>query len=45
VGVAAVDYSRLFAIPTAMAIVGILILAIFFKPPTARPGDSTPAAS
>ena len=42
-GVAVVDYSRLFLIPTALAIVGILLLGLFFKPPTARPAE-TPAA-
>jgi len=36
-GVAMVDYSRLFLVPTLMAIAGIGLLAIFFKPPTVRP--------
>lgn len=35
-----VDYGQLFLIPTAMAIVGILLLALFFRPPTARPVDA-----
>jgi hypothetical protein len=38
-GTAAVDYSRLFLVPTVMAIAGILLLALFFKPPTQRPGE------
>jgi hypothetical protein len=38
-GAALVDYSRLFLVPTVMAIVGILLLALFFKPPTQRPGE------
>jgi MFS family permease len=38
-GVAAVDYGRLFLVPTAMAVVGILLLLIFFHPPTVRPAD------
>jgi MFS family permease len=36
-GVAMVDYGRLFLVPTLMAIAGIGLLAIFFKPPTVRP--------
>jgi MFS family permease len=36
-GLATVDYSRLFLVPTAMAIGGILLLGLFFRPPTARP--------
>ena len=43
-GAAVVDYGKLFLVPTAMAIVGILLLALFFKPPTARPVE-TPAAA
>lgn len=43
-GVAKVDYGSLFLVPTIMAIVGILTLAIFFKPPTARPGDKAEPA-
>jgi hypothetical protein len=39
-GVAVVDYSKLFMVSTAMAIVGILLLALFFKPPTKRPGEA-----
>lgn len=37
-----IDYHRLFLVPTALAIVGILLLAFFFRPPTARP-ESAPA--
>lgn len=43
-GVAVVDYGKLFLVPTAMAIVGILLLGLFFHPPTARPGEA-PAVS
>ncbi len=42
-----VDYQSLFLVPTALAVAGILILAIFFKPPTRAPqgdiGGSAPA--
>ena len=40
-----VDYSKLFLIPTAMAIGAILMLALFFKPPTKGPGDAFAAGS
>ncbi len=43
-GVAVVDYSRLFLIPTIMGVTAIAILAIFFHPPTKRPGE-VPAAA
>lgn len=39
-GAAAVDYGRLFLVPTAMAIGAILLLAFFFRPPTARPAGA-----
>lgn len=39
----AVDYQRLFLVPTTMAIAGILLLAFFFRPPTARPLPATPS--
>jgi nucleoside transporter len=32
-----VDYGRLFLVPTGMALVAILILALFFRPPTRVP--------
>jgi nucleoside transporter len=35
-----VDYHRLFLIPSGMALAGILLLAIFFKPPTFGPEDN-----
>jgi nucleoside transporter len=34
-----VDYHKLFLIPTALAILGIVMLALFFRPPSARPQD------
>ncbi len=34
-----VDYHKLFLVPTGMALAGILLLALFFKPPTYRPED------
>lgn len=43
-GVAVVDYARLFLVPTVMAIAGILLLLVFFRPPTRRPGE-IPAAN
>ncbi len=36
-GVAEVDYHQLFLVPSGMALVGILILALFFRPPTVSP--------
>jgi len=39
-GAAVVDYGRMFLVPTAMAIGAILLLALFFKPPTARPSEA-----
>lgn len=36
-GATTVDYSQLFLIPTVLAILGALVLALFFKPPTQRP--------
>lgn len=43
-GAAAVDYGRLFLIPTAMAVGAILLLAFFFKPPAVRPIEAAGAA-
>jgi MFS family permease len=34
-----VDYGRLFLVPTAMAITAIVLLLVFFHPPTKRPGE------
>jgi MFS family permease len=34
-----VDYHKLFLVPTAMAIVAILLLLLFFRPPTERPHE------
>jgi len=42
---ATVDYHQLFLIPTGLAILGILMLAFFFKPPTERPGEVTAGAA
>jgi MFS family permease len=36
-GVATVDYTSLFLVPTGMALVAVLLLAVFFKPPTRSP--------
>jgi sugar phosphate permease len=38
-----VEWHKFFLIPTGMALVGIALLALFFKPPTQAP-DQTPAA-
>jgi MFS family permease len=43
-GTPSVDYGRLFLVPTVMAIGGIVLLALFFKPPTTRPDDALPAS-
>lgn len=40
-----VDYGKLFLIPTAMAVGAILLLALFFKPPTPRPTASSAAGA
>jgi nucleoside transporter len=34
-----IDYHKLFLVPTAVAIVGILLLLFFFHPPTRAPGE------
>lgn len=44
-GTVVVDYQKLFLVPTALAILGILLLAFFFKPPTARPEEVGVAAT
>jgi MFS family permease len=41
-GLPLVDYQKLFLVPTALAIVAILLLVVFFKPPTERP-EAAPA--
>jgi MFS family permease len=47
-GAAVVDYTSLFMVPTGMALVAVLMLALFFKPPTRAPiaeaDDDTPIA-
>jgi nucleoside transporter len=40
-----VDYHKLFLVPTILAILGIVLLAFFFKPPTARPEEVAPPAT
>ena len=39
-----VDYQKLFLVPTGMALVGMVLLAIFFKPPSERPAETGSAA-
>ncbi len=34
------DWRKLFLLPTGLAILGILLLALFFKPPTFRPDEA-----
>jgi nucleoside transporter len=36
------DWTKLFLVPTSLAIVGILLLGLFFRPPTARPEPAGP---
>lgn len=42
-----VDWQKLFLVPTGLALLGIVLMALFFKPPTDRPqsgtGGSAPA--
>jgi Nucleoside H+ symporter len=33
----AVDYQTLFLVPTGMALAAVLLLALFFRPPTRAP--------
>ncbi len=40
-----VDYQKLFLVPTGLALVGIVLLALFFKPPIARPEESGSSAA
>jgi len=35
-----VDYHKLFLVPTALAVGAMLLLLLFFKPPTARPQET-----
>jgi hypothetical protein len=37
-----VDYRSLFLIPTGLAAVGMLLLGLFFRPPTRRPDEAMP---
>jgi nucleoside transporter len=40
-----VDYHKLFLVPTGLAFVAGFMLLFFFKPPGARPQDTTPSAA
>ncbi len=35
-----IDYHKLFLVPTGLAALGMLLLGLFFRPPTKRPGDA-----
>jgi hypothetical protein len=41
-----VDYHKLFLVPTGLAVAAMVLMLIFFKPPTARPQETvaSPAA-
>jgi nucleoside transporter len=41
----AVDYHKLFLVPTGLAIAAMLLLLLFFKPPTVRPQETAPGAT
>ncbi len=41
----AVDYHKLFLVPTGLALAGIVLLALFFKPPTRGPEEAAGASS
>jgi MFS family permease len=36
----AVDYQSLFLVPTGMALVAVILLALFFRPPERAPGHA-----
>jgi hypothetical protein len=36
-----VDYRTLFMVPTGMALLAVLLLGLFFRPPTRGPDDVT----
>ncbi|PYJ57171.1 MAG: MFS transporter [Verrucomicrobia bacterium] len=40
-----VDYHKLFLVPTALAVAAMLLLLLFFKPPTMRPQETGASAS
>jgi hypothetical protein len=40
-----VDYFRVFLVPTALAILGMLMLMFGFRPPSSRPGQVVEATS
>ncbi len=39
------DWKQLFLVPTMMAIAGIVMLLLFFKPPTFRPEEAAPGSA
>ena len=39
-----VDYRTLFMVPTGLSLLGVLLLALFFKPPYAKPGHAEGAS-
>lgn len=39
-----VDYRKLFLVPTALAVLAMLLLLVFFKPPTVRPEEAGPSS-
>lgn len=41
----AVDYHKLFLVPTGLALLGIVLLALFFKPPTRGPEEADGSSS
>jgi hypothetical protein len=34
-----VDYHKLFLLPSGLAAAAVMLLALFFRPPTARPAE------
>ena len=40
-----VDYHKLFLVPTGLAVAAMLLLLLFFKPPTVRPQETGASAS
>jgi len=40
-----VDYHKLFLVPTGLAVAAMLLLLLFFKPPTVRPQEAGASAS
>jgi hypothetical protein len=44
-GKTTVDYFRVFLVPTALAILGMLMLMFGFSPPSSRPGQVVETSS